>query len=148
MEVLLGVQVLHCEEERERDTRRLSRVTQTETCFRRRPPRQEAFRFPQEPQHQAGVPTPSDLSILICFGVVYCLLGHTASTSGRTFKEDLTSPKGRFRKDPRGHESRISTGALLHCDAPLCPAGPRALDHLLASSSGQLQPQAAPRSSG
>lgn len=72
--------------ERERETRRLSRVTQTETCFCRRPPHQEAFRFPQEPQHQAGVPTPSDLSILICFGVVYCLLGHTASTSGRTLR--------------------------------------------------------------
>lgn len=88
VEVLLGVQVLHCEEEREREreTRRLSRVTQTETCFCRRPPHQEAFRFPQEPQHQAGVPTPSDLSILICFGVVYCLLGHTASTSGRTLR--------------------------------------------------------------
>lgn len=83
MEVLLGVQILHCEEER--DT-----AAQSEDPNRNPPPQTPSMAggvgFPQESPHGAGLPTPSDLSVFLCFGVVYCLLGHVASTSGGTLR--------------------------------------------------------------
>lgn len=120
VEVLLGVQILDCEEGK-RETQQLSRGTQTETCLRSRLPRQEAFCFPQEPQHQAGVPTPNDLSIVICFGVVYRLLGHVASTSGSTLRRTGGLPRGVLRGTQEGTRAGSAQGhscTVTLCDGP------------------------------
>lgn len=73
---------------------------------------------PKNPNTKLVVSTTSDLSVSPCFGVVYGITRLATKYPRRYFKGDLRCPKGCFKKDSRGHESRVSTGALLHCCAP------------------------------
>lgn len=70
------------------------------------------------------MPTASDLAR---FAVVYPSGAHGKDL--RKYFQDLRSPKGRFKTDPRGHESSISTVAPQHHAALWCPGMPRSPMH-------------------